>query len=501
MENKVDKFEEYSFDEYLGHGTKVNILDCDDVLGRRNALKDLITLSGVLKDLGNERFWMESGYVLETLRTFNLILRGTHYADTEGIVGPEELVYRYEKEYGVGPEIDIPRLIRLCRKFNWVVDASNGCLRLTADGKRMILSLFRLANDSLDFHLTPSEMKYLYLARRDIELASVYEDKGIGEHDTLSSIVSNLEDAVQDIEWQGDMYIHEGYGLEKYEGVYVLLKILEKEIEDRYNQRKIGGSFIDEDNRLQNLHSRSFLAFQKAFRVLAPFLGDIGYASQFGMQRKVQLIDRDGFLEYLVHVFSGEEEHYTLGPLMVLEQLEYEAFQEIEGEMDFGGFFSPFKLSPLLHEEEVDRGIVELDDWIDHWELPMDQERNIDVEYIEAKRVTPKEFNEIIGSHLGEADELQVDTRPLVGAIRKHSGDYLDKLLKDRGPEWWQAVVNLSMLAILHGEKEVQILPGKDKRKDLDRNKKWYLRYPEDNERFIKATARLGRHLKGRVDK
>ena len=68
-----------------------------------------------------------------------------------------------------------------------------------------------------------------------------------------------------------------------------------------------------------------------------------------------------------------------------------------------GGFSAPSSF-PLLHEEEVDRGIVELDDWIDHWELPMDQERNIDVEYIEAKRVTPKEFNEIIGSHLGEAD-------------------------------------------------------------------------------------------------
>jgi hypothetical protein len=496
-ENTIDQ--EQFYDQIsMDKKSRISILSCDDSYGLRNALKDLITLSGVLKDLGNERFWAEPKYVLETMRTFNLILKGTHYVETDGIAGAEELVYRYEREYGEAAEIDIPRLVRLCRKFNWVVDAANGCVKFTSDGKRMVLSLFRIANDSLDFHLTPLEMKYLYLAQRDIDLASVYEDKGIGEHDTLSSIVTNLEDAVEDIERQGQMYIDGGYGLEKFQGVYGLLKRLEQEIELRYNEKRLEAMVGIESQRLQKLYYRSFLAFQKAFRVLAPFLGSIGYASQFGMGRKVQLVDRETFLNYLVDVFSGHVENYIMDPIMVLEQLEFDVTDHADEDMDVEGIFCGFTLPPVLYQEDIEAGIMELDDWITNWSIPETYDEDLEIEYLEATPVTPEQFRKLVGGATAEADSLRLDTWPLVEGIKKYSGDYVDNLLKYMGKEWWQCVVNLSMLAVLHGEREVQLLPGTEVRKDKDLNKEWVLRYPADEERFIRSTAKLGKHLEGR---
>lgn len=82
----------------------------------REALKDLVLLAGVMKDLAAEKFWVETAQVLDTLRTFELIRRSTFY-DNDAVQGEDELVYRFKKVYSAEASIDIPRLVRLGRRL------------------------------------------------------------------------------------------------------------------------------------------------------------------------------------------------------------------------------------------------------------------------------------------------------------------------------------------------------------------------------------------------
>lgn len=472
---------------------KYDILEYSDRSKVKEALKDLVALSGSLKDLGDASFWREPQYVYETLKTFKLILDATNTINEDSILGVKELVYRYERVYGESACLDIPKLIRLCQKFNWVTYSTSGSLKFTVDGKRMVLSLFRIANDSLVYHATPDDLKYISLANRDIEIAGAYEDRGVGSYDVLASIISNLEEGINDIERQGEMYIDDGTAIQRYEGVFQLLQKMEEEVQRRYDENIAVTITKSERNRIMNLHNRAYAVFQKAFSILSKFLGNVGYASQFILTNKVKNIDTEQFLNYLVNVYADNVDEYYLDTVMVLEYMESLGDEVTDSE---GEIFVTFTLPPLLHEEEVGIGQQEIDNWIERWQPP----EIIDmpaVEFRETRKVSSKDFEELLKGG-PSISKIEINTEPLVNAVRENSGDYIDKILKGMGSQWHQAINNLTLLSMLHQDKEVEIHKREGERIDLDESKGWKLIYPNNQERYVKATKKLGSHLKKR---
>jgi len=428
-------------------GETFDILRDTDPLAIRDALKDLVMLAGVLKDLASERFWHEPRCVYDTLRTFDLVLRSTFYEE-EAVQGEQELIYRFEKEYGAAPSIDIPRLVRLGRRYNWLTGPQQVPLKFTVTGRRMVTQFFRLANDALAYH--GHALKELYQAERDLQLARAYEDVGVGRHDTIASVLNNLENALTDLRYQREKYIQDRRVLEKYQAVISLLEMLERELEARF--ARLEGIV---DRRLERQHRRGAVLFYRLVQELSALLGENAYLSQVQIGRKILRIDRAKFLQYLLDVYEGNLPANGLTPLQILKYMEDGVYDQEEDGVS--GLWLPFTLPPMLHEEDVQRGVAQLNDWIEHWAPPAEDGLPELPPCRPARRVTAGELSELLGAATSIAAELATDTRPLVEAVRENPGVSMAGLLRLLGGGWPETVRNLFVLGYLVTAGEVRL--------------------------------------------
>lgn len=455
----------------------------------REALKDLVLLAGVMKDLAAEKFWVETAQVLDTLRTFELIRRSTFY-DNDAVQGEDELVYRFKKVYGAAASIDIPRLVRLGRRYNWVNAPNNPPLKFTNTGKRMVNQLFRIANDSLFYYRQNPVLREIYQARRDLDLARAYEDMGIGQHDTVASVLHNLENAVNDLRYQREKYIQDRKALEKYQAVLSLVEMLESELQERLKKAQ---GFTDRLLEYQN--QRSTTLFYRVIQELSALLGENAYISQLQVGRKILRVDRDKFLEYLVNAYSGTLGGLTLSPMKILEYMESGVYDEADEEES--GLWLPFTLPFFLHDDDIQQGVNQLEQWINEWQPPQEDDGLDDeVEYRAARRVTPAELAELVGRSTSIVEELNTDTRRMVQAVRENPGASVARLVNMLGENWGEAVRQLFTLGFLitAGEARTFTHPESDKKENAVQYR-WRIGYPEDGVRYVKGTSKLGRHL------
>lgn len=470
------------------HG--LDILYQDGEPETADALKDLVMLSGVLKDLATERFWHRPEQVLDTLRCFELVRRGTFYEE-EAVQGEEELVYRFQREYGGAATVDIPRLVRLCRRYNWVTAPGNPPLRLTSTGRRMVGQLFRFANDSLFYYRQLPSVREIYQAERDLQLARAYEDVGIGRNDTVASVLHNLENAVNDLRLQREKYVQDRRALERYEAVLALVEMLETELERRLREaRETVGLRLERQNR------RSAALFYRVIRELSALLGENAYVSQLRVGRRVTRVDREKFLQYLVDVFGGSMQGLAVTPLQVMRNMEQGVYDTGGEEELAASVWVPFHLPFFLQETDIARGSDQLASWAEKWEPPAVEDGMAAVEYHNAATVSQRELAGIVGRATSIADELATDTRPMVEAVREHPGESVGGLVNLLAQGWGDAVRQLFVLGFLVQAREARTFEhAESDRREKKRVLRWPVGYPGGRVRYVKGTARLGRHL------
>lgn len=456
----------------------------------QEALKDLVMLSGVLKDLAAEQFWRQPTQVLDTLRCLELLRRSTFYEE-EAVQGEEELVYRFQREYQIAATIDIPRLVRLCRRYNWVTAAGNPPLRLTSTGRRMVGQIFRFANDSLYYYRQAPSVRELYQAERDLQLARAYEDIGIGRYDTIASVLHNLESAVNDLRLQREKYIQDRRALERYEAVLALVEMLEKELTRRLQE--VQGAV---SARLERQHQRSATLFYRVLQELSALLGENAYITQLQIGRRITRVDPDKFLRYLVDAFGQSLPALTSPPLQIMRNMEQGVYELDQDEELAAGLWLPFHLPFFLTGEDIERGGRQIAHWLEKWAPSPAAADFSPVEYQQARVVSQRELASLVGQATSIADELATDTRPMVEAIRHHPGESVGGLINLLARGWGDAVRQLFVLGFLIQTGEARTFEyaagdPQEKRRRL----RWRVNYPSGKVRYVKGTARLGRHL------
>lgn len=430
--------------------------------------------------------------VFDTLKTFELIRRSTFYEE-EAVQGEDELVYRFQRIYGRAAAIEIPRLVRLGQRYNWISDSRQPPLKFTNTGKRMVNQIFRIANDSLFYHRQSPSVREIFQAERDLQLARAYEDIGIGRQDTVASVLHNLENAVNDLRYQREKYVQDRKALEKYASVLALVEMLEAELKSRLNNPE---GVVD--RKVERQHQRATIVFYRVIQELSALLGENAVTAQLQVGRKILRIDRDKFMQYLLDVYSGQTKGLTLKPLQVLQYME-EGVYAGEGLDEEGepGLWLPFHTPFFIHQGDIERGREQLGHWIEKWEPPdEDIEASGEVVYEEARQVTAGELARIIGYTTSISAELATDTRPVVEYIRDHPGASMAEIVNSLGGAWGDAVRQLFVLGFLITEEEARTFlyqAGDDKEKA--RQYSFPVNYPEDGVRYIKGTDKLGRHL------
>lgn len=460
----------------------------------REALLDMIMFSGIMRDLAAENIWNNPRSVLDTLRTFEIIKRSTFYEE-DVVYGDNELVYRFIKMYGENPVIDIPRLVYHGRKFNWITDSSNPPLKLTITGMRMTTALFRIINDSLFYHKTPAGLKEIYQAKRELELAKAYEDRGIGRNDIVAIVFHNIENALNDIQYQGEKYIEDGRVFERYEVVETLMNEMETEIKER--MELVQGVA---DRKLERQHQKGSTLFYRIIQSMSVLLSGNALTSQLRLTRKIANINRDLFIEYLVDSYRGNLKGLTPQPLEVFRNIE-DGIYAVD-DMNEAGMWLSFTMPFCLYQEDIDKGVEQLADWIATWEPPKDDDVFTgDIDFKPVERISQEELTKIIGRSSSITEELNTDTKPLVDAIKKSPGSSVARLINQVSFSWGDVVRNLFALGFLITEKEVKTLihVEADSVEKTERYR-WRINYPDDRVRYIKGTPKLGNHLKKEED-
>lgn len=460
----------------------------------REALQDMIMFSGIMRDLAAENIWNNPRSVLDTLRAFELIKRSTFYEE-DAVYGESELGYRFAKVFGENPVIDVPRLIYYGRKFNWVTDSSNPPLRLTKMGSRMTTALFRVVNDSLYYHKTPAGLKEIYQAKRELELAKAYEDRGIGRNDIVAIVFHNIENALNDIQYQGEKYIEDGRVFERYEVVETLMNEMEAEINER--MQAVQGVA---DRKLERQHQKGATLFYRIIQSMSVLLSGNAVTSQLRLTRKIADINRDLFIEYLLNSYSGNLKGLIPRPIEIFQNIEDGIYSDED--MDDSGMWLPFTLPFFIHPKDIEKGVEQLDDWISTWEPPKDDDIFIgDIDFKPAERVSQEELIKIIGRSSSITEELNTDTRLLVDTVREAPGSSVAKIINQISSTWGDVLRNLFALGFLITEKEVKTIihPSSDAEEKMKKYR-WVINYPDDCIRYLKGTQKLGNHLKKRED-
>lgn len=203
------------------------------------AMRDIISLAGVMKDLATEAVFSSPLEMLRFLRIIEFIHEEA-YGLTERIDNSETLYYRYIRKY---KDSDPPtkerveQIVSILARNNWVSKQTHQ-IKMMSVGKRMMDALTRLANDSLAYYLEDEIGRSLFQARRDAEISEAYDDKGISGGNRIASMIRNVQDAIEQLKNRELELLADRHALPQLELIHTLMEELEEKLSERLDQFK-----------------------------------------------------------------------------------------------------------------------------------------------------------------------------------------------------------------------------------------------------------------------
>lgn len=103
-------------------------------------------------------------------------------------------------------------------------------------GKRLLDFLIRLANDSLAYYMHDDITRSLFQAKRDAELIEAYDDKSISGGNKLSSMIRNVEEAVEPLKDRELEYLANRHLLKQIQFIDYLIEEMEIKMKEVFKK-------------------------------------------------------------------------------------------------------------------------------------------------------------------------------------------------------------------------------------------------------------------------
>ncbi|MBW7476288.1 hypothetical protein K0T92_16265 [Paenibacillus oenotherae] len=413
----------------------IHVLRSDQNDSLRAALSDFISLSGILAELASSDFWLDTDRVLETLRLLDIIMQATLYKSEWQLRDDDAVIHRYNRIYGQRIRLNVKQFLNVCRKYNWITTVRNPPVRFLPTGKRMIAHLFRIANDALAYHMQPQDQQALYLAIHDSKIGEAYEDEGIGAGDLLAGMISNLEDASEDLEMSMQRYVYEGRSIQKVEELGHLLDRVKVQIDERL-ERSVD---LIPNNRLQLLHERAQRAFADTHSTAYPVLGHTASSSLNRQEKTITQIDVNLFLKF---ISEAAQQTYRpiegqIGLMNILLPLENNAsdYEEL-------GIWWPQQLPMPLSEEMIRTGMKTIEKII-KMERPTEPQTIEDLIFEPPQTISQEELKKIQGNIAGLSNQDIVDTRVIQNYLKQKPKIDIQSMINDVAENWEDAANHL----------------------------------------------------------
>lgn len=431
------------------------------------ALRDIVKLAGVLKELSDEDYFQSPLKLLKVLRVLNILQEEALGLAEQELENEKTLYYRYRNVYGEDEDMtleDVKHLIYVLGKYNWIMKTPSS-IKMRSLGKRLLDLLIRLANDSLAYYLHDDIARSLFQAKRDAELSEAYDDKGISGGNKLASMIRNVEEAVQLLKERELEYLANRHALTQVQ----LINSLMEELELKMNERIKAFETFEESLPLTNLIQQGIYTISEGIKIS---LGTINKIVKFTTLQQTEQshsirpeLIRNFILKTYNNPYDEDPEPHQI--LSFMEQNQYE-----DEAMD--GMWMPVKFAAPLTADDIWEGI----DYIKNYEpavreiveTPM-------VEYNEPDELSDEEIAEKMEESHWQMTKEQIPTEHIEQYLKEAGQEQLDSLLFEVGEGQWGDVLQslLGVAALVSNQRaefgdEIQSSPNN---KIIDTDWEW----------------------------
>lgn len=439
------------------------------------AMRDIISLSGVMKDLSSEAVFDSPIEMLRFLRIIDLIHEES-YGLTEPIGNAETLFYRYQSRYAdqeLPSKARVEQIVNILVKNNWVSKQTHQ-IKMMSVGKRMMDALTRLANDSLAYYLEDEIGRSLFQARRDAEISEAYDDKGVSGGNRIASMIRNVEDAIEQLKERELELLSDRNALPQIETIHALMKDLELKLQERLDK------FITIEDGLgfSELMQRGTGALTQGTSLS---IGMINKYLQFMNLQQTPLkssISPEKVRTFITKMFNPppESEIPTASQLFsFMDQGQYE-----EEELD--GIWIPVKYASPLSAGEITRGV----DFLENYEPVVTEiEEEIEPVFYE-ESIEIASLEELVDEANWLTTKGSIDTEAIESYLEeKNEAEIEEVMIETSSSSWGDGIRRLLGIAALEANKKIEIKP-KEHVKEYEKDWEWM----NDDDRKSSITRR-----------
>lgn len=429
------------------------------------SMRDIVSFSGVLKELSDKDYFQSPHQVLRFLRVIQLINLEA-LGLTDALEDEEQIFYRYRHIYEYDEEITlgfVKHLIYVLGKYNWVTKTSRR-IKMRDLGKRMIDSLIRLANDSLAYYLNDEVARSLFQAKRDAELSEAYDDKGISGGNKLASMIRNVEEATELLIERELEYLADRNALMQVEVIHQLMQELEVKMEERLAMFET----LDQELIFSTIKQRGITAISEGTKIS---LGTINKILKFAHLREtdvIRTIQPDLLRQFIERTFNPPVDSDIPNAHQILSFMEQDQYEDEA--MD--GMWVPIKFASPISPETVDIGI----DYLENYQ-PTTEPIEVVVEefFPELDEVMEDELDDLMGEAKWQMTKQMIHTERLENYLDEVEEASLDELIVESGSSSWSDVLNgLIGASALIGNKKADLDEKANKKIKQDHeNRDW----------------------------
>lgn len=412
------------------------------------AMKDVISLAGVMKDLSTEAVFDSPLEMLRFLRIIEFIHEES-YGLSDRIDHSETLYYRYQDRYkdrDAPTKARVEQIVTTLARNNWVSKQTHQ-IKMTSVGKRMMDALTRLANDSLAYYLEDDIGRSLFQARRDAEISEAYDDKGISGGNRIASMIRNVEDAIEKLKNRELELLADRDALPQLKLIHTLMEDLEEKLQERLDQFKT----IEDSLVLSHLMQKGTGALTEGTSLS---IGMINKYLQFMNVQQTPLkteISPEKVRVFITKMFNPPPESEIPNAHQLFSFMEQGQY---EGEA-LDGIWMPVKYASPLSYQDIDQGVTFLENYepvaadIDETEIETEfHEDHLEVESID----------DLMDEASWLITKSRIDTEKIESYLAdKKEADIEETMIETSTTSWSDAIRQLLGISALEANKKIDV--------------------------------------------
>lgn len=426
-------------------------------------MRDLASLGGVLKELGNEKMYDAPLEILRFIHIIQLLNEAALGISKDGPIEDEKtLYYRYIRTYNdlTPPELkQVEHIVRLLQTHSWIAKHSRQ-IKLLDRGKRLMDALIRLANDTLAYYLKDDIGRSLFQARRDAEISEAYDDRGISGGNRIASMIMHVEDAVAMLENRQLELLAEKNALSHLQIIHELMSDLEIKMKSRLQQFQT----LEESLIMTNLVQRGTIALAQGITLSTSLLNKY---LRFVTMQEVEIhenISPDKFRQYVFKMYHADTEMNTPNAediLSFMEQNEY-ADEAIDG------IWVPVKFTAPIGSRDIGDAVEYLENYEPKINEPLPDEEPEDYK---EDFVDGNSIEDLFKNAAWEITKAKIDTEKIEQYLTSHGETEIEELImKTSSPGWSDAIQSLFAVSAMQSNNKAYYY---DKQQVTDFEKEW----------------------------